>query len=117
MPRLPSPPVSQKLQETLKDYPGQIAEIRRVLSRLIEKPKHGTPPCERAIWLLEDTHSDFAIDAREELSMAESSAELEAIAQAKAYLMGPARSGGGGRGMCGLDDLWDNFQTYKEAFE
>lgn len=116
---LSPPPVPQKLREMLKDYPEYIAGLQQSLIRLIEKPMHGTPPFERAIWLLEDTLSTFAVDAREELSAVEGSDDAEAIARAraKAHLMGRARSSGAGGGMCGLDDLWNYFETHKEAFQ
>jgi hypothetical protein len=119
MSKQPSPPVPQKLREMLKDYPEYIAGLQQSLNRLIEKPLHGTPPFELATWLLEDTLGDFAIDARAELSAAEASGDPEAIAhaKAKAHLMGRARSGGAGGGMCDLDDLWDYFQVNKEAFQ
>ena len=114
---LPPPPVPQKLQEMLKDYPELIRELQDALDSYSKKP-NTLQPLDGAIWLLEDTLGGFAINARKELKAVEANDDPEAIAhaKAKAYLMGRARSGGAGGGMCGLDDLWEYFQTHKEAF-
>ena len=118
MSKLPPPPVPEKLREMLKDYPELIQEIRDTLDGYAKKP-NPLQPFDGALWLLEDTLSTFAVDAREELNAVEGSDDAEAIARAraKAHLMGRARSSSAGGGMCGLDDLWDYFETHKEAFQ
>lgn len=113
MPSLPSPPVPQKLREMLKDYPEHIAGLQQSLDRLIEKPMHGTPPFERAIWLLEGRLETFIAEARAELKVAEASGDVEAIANAKEkeFVMGYARAN------MWLPDLRAYFDDHKEAFE
>lgn len=117
MPNLPPPPVPQKLCEMLKDYPEHIAGLQQTLNRLIEKPMHGTPPFERAIWLLEGRLETFMSEARAELQAAEDSGDAQAIAGAKAkeLLMFRARSGSAGGGMLDLNELEAYFDVHKEA--
>ncbi|RMH94227.1 hypothetical protein EBB59_03020 [Lysobacter pythonis] len=101
----------------LKDYPEHVERLQQTLNRIIEKPMRGTPPFERAIWLLEGCLETFIFEARDELDAAEERGDAEAIAPAeeKIRLMFRARSGGGG--MLNLEDLWAYFQAYKEAFK
>ena len=117
MSNLPPAPVPQKLREMLKDYPEHIADIQLSLNRLIEKPLHGIPPFEEAVWLLEDALSAFISEARAELQAAEASGDAQAIAGAKAkeLLMFRARSGSAGGGMLDLNELEAYFDVHEEA--
>ena len=99
----------------LKDYPEHIASLQQSLNRLIEKPMYGTPPFERAIWLLEGRLETFIAEAREELQSAEASGDSEAVEKAKAkeLLMLRAYS----RGMHGLGELREYLNVPKGAFK
>lgn len=114
-PKLPPPPVPQKLREMLKDYPEHLERLQDALNYMIEKPSHGVMPFDRAIWLLEGELEEFISEARNELQAAEASGDAEAIERAKAkkFLMGSARH----QGIHDLDDLWAYFQANKGAFE
>lgn len=113
MPKLPSPPVPQKLQEMLKDYPELIRELQDTLDSYAKKP-NTLQPFDGAIWILEDTLGSFMSGAHEELMTAEAKGDAEAIQKAKAkdFAMGSARLN-----MGGMSDLFDYFQTPKEALE
>ena len=116
MPKLPPPPVPQRLREMLKDYPEHVRTLQNDLNELIAKPFRGTPIFEQAIWALEGALDTFIDEARTELHAAEASGDAEAIARAEAknLLMGRARS----KGRWIADDaLWEYFQANKEAFE
>lgn len=113
MPDLLPPPVPQKLREMLKDYPEYIAGLQQSLIRLIEKPLHGTPPFERAIWLLEGQLETFYSEARAELKAAEASGDVQAIQKAKEkeFTIGYAL------GNMWMPDLVAYFEAHKDAFE
>jgi hypothetical protein len=116
MPKLPPPPVPQRLREMLKDYPEHVRTLQNDLNELIAKPFRGTPIFEQAIWALEGALDTFIDEAGTELHAAEASGDAEAIARAEAknLLMGRARS----KGRWIADDaLWEYFQANKEAFE
>lgn len=83
MSQLPPPPVPQKLQEMLKDYPEYIHRLQSDLMRVITKPSKSTPPFEVAIWELEGTLATFISEARAELKAAETSGDAVAIARAE----------------------------------
>ncbi len=89
-----SPPVPQKLQEMLKDYPEYIDRLQNDLMRVITKPSKSTPPFEVAIWELEGTLETFISEARAELKAAEASGDRDAIARAKLKrsILGSARA-------------------------
>ena len=109
---IPPPPVPQKLQEMLKDYPQHLEELQKALNSVVEKPPHGTPPFEMAVWMLEDTLSAFMVDAREKLKAAEASGDAQAIAKAeeKRSVMGRALAN------MWMPDLRAYFEAHKEAF-
>jgi hypothetical protein len=109
----PSPPVPLKVRTILKDYPELIQELQEILNSYVRKPNH-LQPFDGAIWLLEDVLSDFMIKAGKELRVAEAIGDPIAIQKAKEKrsVMGTARAN-----MGGMPDLFDYFQTYKEAFE
>ena len=116
MPKLPPPPVPQRLREMLKDYPEHVRTLQNDLNELIAKPFRGTPIFEQATWALEGALDTFIDEAGTELHAAEASGDAEAIARAEAknLLMGRARS----KGRWIADDaLWEYFQANKEAFE
>lgn len=116
MPKLPPPPVPQRLREMFKDYPRHIDRLQEVLNYVAETSSAGVGPFDRAIWVLESRLGTFVDEARSELQTAEASGDAEAIARAKAkdLLMGRARS----KGRWIADDaLCEYFQTNKEAFE
>ncbi len=81
-----SSPVPKKLQEIFHDHPELIQEIQDGLDRLAANPKKGTPIFEQAVWLLEDSLSEFVARAREELNRAEASGSAEDIQKAQAKL-------------------------------
>ncbi|MGH8080017.1 MAG: hypothetical protein ACREP7_05540 [Lysobacter sp.] len=110
---LPLPPVPQRLRDMLKDYPEHINRLQNALNFAVERPA-GSPPFEIAVWALEDQIGGFIREAQTELESVESGGDAEKIAQANAkeLLMFQARSGG----MKGLHELWDYFQTHKNAF-
>ncbi|WP_122100668.1 hypothetical protein [Solilutibacter pythonis] len=110
MPMPPPPPVPRQLREMLKDYPEHVERLQQTLNRIIEKPMRGTPPFERAIWLLEGCLETFVSEVRDELEAAEESGDVEVIARAKSkeLLMGRARH----QGIYALDDLSNYFHTY-----
>lgn len=114
MPNPPPPPVPQKLREMLKDYPEHIERLQEVLNVIIQKPMYGTPPFERAIWLLEGRLETFIAEARAELKAAEASGDAEAIQQAKVKrsVMGTARANFGG-----MSDLRAYFDSHREALQ
>lgn len=112
MPTLPPPPVPQKLREMLKDYPEHIEALQQSLNQLVEKPKHGVPQFERAVWAIEDQLDVFFSEAKLKLEAAEAGGDAEAIAKAFQVerLMGAARLN-----MGGMPELWDYFQTHADA--
>ncbi|WP_226977820.1 MULTISPECIES: hypothetical protein [Xanthomonas] len=114
MKTLPPPPVPQKLREMLKDYPQYLDELQRTLNDVVAKPLHGTPLFEQAIWSLEGALSSFISEARDELKVAQSSSDPEAIrkAEAKVSLMLHARFSNGG--MSDLNEILAYFQAHKE---
>ncbi|MBB6244934.1 hypothetical protein [Rhodanobacter sp. MP1X3] len=118
MPNLPPPPVPQKLQEMLKDYPELIQELQDTLDSYVKKP-NPLQPFDGAIWLLEDTLSSFISEARDELKAAEAGADAQAISQAetKKLLMFRARSGSAGGGLLDLNELKVYFDANSRAFE
>ena len=89
-----SPPVPQKLREMLKDYPDNIQTLQAALNHVIEEPSSGIPVYEQATWVLKDTLSSFAVDAREELRAAQAAGDSEVIerAKSKASTFGYARA-------------------------
>ena len=119
MPSIPPPPVPQKLREMLKDYPEHLDEIQKTLNDIVEKPPHGTPPFEMAVWMLEDTLSAFVSEASEKLKAAETSGNAQAIAKAEAkqLLMFRARSGSAGGGLLDLNELKTYFDANSEVFQ
>lgn len=110
--RLPPPPVPARLREMLRDYPGHLQELQKALNDVVEKPSPVTPPFELAVWMLEDTLSDFVYKARDELQAAETSGDAAAIERAKKkkFAMGSARLN-----MGGMPDLHDYFEAHKDA--
>ena len=113
MSNLPSPPVPQKLREMLKDYPEHLARLQEVLDKYVHKPFH-LMLFDGAVWAIEGRLETFMSEARVELKAAEAKGDAEAIQKAKAkdFAMGSARLN-----MGGMSDLFDYFQTHKEAFE
>ncbi|WP_251044493.1 MULTISPECIES: hypothetical protein [unclassified Lysobacter] len=118
MSKLAPPPVPSVLREILKDYPEHIERLQELLAEFLE-PKLRLQPYDEAVWALEDAMSGFLGDANKELKAAEASGDAMAIekAAAKAKVMSRARSGNIGLGGRSLQELWEYFQTNKEAFE
>jgi hypothetical protein len=116
MPKLPPPPVPQKLREMLKDYPGHIERLQEVL-KPFATPKVRLMPFDEAIWALEGRLDTFISEARAELKAAEATGDMQAIerAEAKERLMFRAASGNGG--MRNLHELKLYFDAHKDAFE
>jgi hypothetical protein len=117
MPKLPPPPVPQRLREMLKDYPEHVRTLQNDLNELIAKPFRGTPIFEQAIWALEGALDTFIDEAGTELHAAEASGDAEAIARAEAKesLMFSARSSNDG--LCDLNELYAYFEANKGAFQ
>jgi hypothetical protein len=117
MSQLPPPPVPQKLQEMLKDYPEHIKTLQDNLNKVVAKRSPGIDPFDRAIWMLESSMDSFYSEAREELKTAEASGDAETISRAKEKekLMGRAGSSNGG--MKGLHELWSYFEVHKGEFK
>lgn len=110
---LPRPPVPQRLQEMLQDYPGHIGRLQEGLNTVVDKPSHLTPPFEVAVWVLESRLEAFYREAETELEAARAHGNPELIAQAdeKQRLMAK---------VCWkhvwLTDeaLWDYFQQHQD---
>jgi hypothetical protein len=97
---LPQPPIPQRLQELLKDYPTHLARIQEVLNNVVEDPLKLTPLFEQAIWALEDQTTAFIREAQTELEAAQEIGDADVIARAevKEELMFSARSVNDGLG-------------------
>jgi len=117
MPKLPPPPVPQRLREMLKDYPGHIDRLQEVLNYVVETSSAGVGPFDRAIWVLESRLGTFIDEAGTELHAAEASGDAEAIARAEAKesLMFSARSSNDG--LCDLNELYAYFEANRGAFQ
>jgi hypothetical protein len=115
VPKLPPPPVPQKLCEMLKDYPEHIERLQEVLNPF-SKPKIRLMPFDEAIWALEGRLETFIHEASEELKAAEATGDVQLIARAEAKerLMFRAASKNGG--MRDLNTLILYFDTHKKAF-
>jgi hypothetical protein len=109
-----SPPVPQRLQDMLKDYPELIEALAGTLNAAAANPR-GNPPYEMAVWALEDKLSRFISDARDELEAAEAGGDAQAIQRAddKLNLMFRARSPN--IGLRDLNGLWAYFNGAKET--
>lgn len=110
---LPRPPVPQRLQEMLKDYPGHIDRLQEALNTVINKPSFLTPPFEVAVWVLESRLEAFYREAETEFEDAQANGNPELIAQAdeKQRLMSKVCW----RHVWFTDEaLWDYFQQHQE---
>lgn len=114
---LPQPPIPQRLQELLKDYPGHLAWIQADLNDLVLNHAKSIPLFEQAIWDLEGRTSAFIREAQAELELVQETGDAEAIARAelKEELMFSARSLNDG--LKGLHELWDYFEENKGSFK
>jgi hypothetical protein len=114
---LPQPPIPQRLQELLKDYPGHLARIQEDLNDLVLNHAKSIPLFEQAIWDLEGRTSAFIREAQVELEVVQETGDAEAIAlaEAKASLMRRAADPNGG--LKGLHELWDFFQLHRELLK
>lgn len=115
MPKLPAPPVPQKLRELLEDYPECILQLQELLSEF-SKPKPRVQPSDEALWLLQDQLASFLFEAKDELTAAEASRDLAAIEKArqKKAVMLHAQA----RAQWITDKwFWNFFQENKEAFK
>ena len=115
MPKLPAPPVPQKLCELLKDYPEYIASLQDILDTF-SKPKPRLQPFDEAIWLLEDSLADFLAKASMELEAAKIGSDAVAIEQATKKVESLSLARGKFRWITD-EGLWNYFQDNKEAFE
>ncbi|MDT3472601.1 hypothetical protein [Stenotrophomonas maltophilia] len=107
-----SPPVPAKLREILKDYPGHIEQLQKVLNSVMDRRIRSIPPFEAAVWLLEDHLSGFISEARAELATADASGNPEAIAQAQGKVELMFFAGSGGIGLLRLDELRKHFDLH-----
>lgn len=114
--KLPPPPVPLRLREMLKDYPEHLERLQEVLNTAIDPAKVHLMPFDEAIWALEGRLETFISEARNELQAAEASGDAEAIERAKAKELLMGRASSKGRWL-GDEDLWQYFQTHKDAFE
>jgi hypothetical protein len=114
---LPQPPVPQRLQEMLKDYPDVIQQLQDCVNSVITDPVKAVPAFEVAMWRLEGALSGLLSQARKELGAAKTSGDLKAIeeAESKERLMSLARSSGGG--MSNLSELLTYFESSKGSNE
>lgn len=83
MSKRPTPPLPQKLQELLNDYPEDIAQLQALLN-LFAVPKPRLQPFDEAIWLLQDGLDSLLHTAQDELTAAEASGDAAAIEKARA---------------------------------
>lgn len=113
MPKLPPPPIPQKLREMLKDYPEHIERLQERLDAYVQRPAYPML-FDGAIWAIEGRLETFMSEARKELEVAEASGDAIAIAKAKAkdFVMGSAHLN-----TPAMPDLRAYFETYKGAFE
>src|SRR5687768_14030106 len=110
---LPRPPVPQRLQEMLQDYPEHIGRLQEVLNTVVDKPSHLTPPFDVAVWVLESRLEAFYREAETEFEAAQATGNIALIAQAheKQRLMAKA---------CGKyawftdEALWNYFQRHQD---
>lgn len=112
-PKLPPPPVPQKLREMLKDYPEHLERLQEVLIDAVDPARAHLMPFDEAIWALEGRLETFISEARNELQAAVANGDAEAIERAKAkeLLMLHARV------LPSLHDLREYFEENKEKFE
>lgn len=115
MPKLPAPPVPQKLRELLKDYPEYIASSQEILNTF-SKPAPRLQPFDEAVWLLEDGLADFLAKASMEWEAAKSGGDAVAIEQATKRVESLSLARGKFRWITD-EGLWNYFQENKEAFE
>ena len=111
---LPPIPIPPRLVELLKDYPDLVQEIRDTLDFYLKRPSY--QPLDGALWLLEDTLSDFISRVRDEVKHAENSGDKDAVvkAETKLSVMFRARSKNGG--LKDTNNICDYFEKYGEAF-
>ncbi len=114
-----APPIPRRLCELLKDYPGHLARIQKVLNNVVEDPLKLTPLFEQAIWALEDQTTVFIREAQAELEAAQEVGDADAIALAevKAKLMRRSGNSNDGLKLFFMDDLWDYFEANKESLK
>ncbi|HDS1831221.1 TPA: hypothetical protein UMU63_002752 [Stenotrophomonas maltophilia] len=96
----------------LKDYPGHIEQLQKVLNSVMDRRIRSIPPFEAAVWLLEDHLSGFISEARAELATADASGNPEAIAQAQGKVELMFFAGSGGIGLLRLDELRKHFDLH-----
>ncbi|WP_152239186.1 MULTISPECIES: hypothetical protein [Xanthomonas] len=77
-----SPPVPQKLQEILGEYPEKIQKLQNVLDNYCKNP-NPLMPFDGAVWILQDTLGSFILEAREELKNAKAGGDPLVIENAK----------------------------------
>ena len=94
MTNLSPPPVPEKLQELLKDYPGHIERLQEVLNNVVYDGRVLLMPFDQAIWALEGRLETFFREAQSELQAAQEEGQPEKITQAneKVRLMSRASS-------------------------
>ncbi|WP_369936392.1 hypothetical protein [Xanthomonas tesorieronis] len=79
---LPPPPVPQKLQEILREYPEKIQKLQDVLNNYCKNP-NPLMPFDGAVWILQDTLGSFISEVRDELKDAKANGDPLVIENAK----------------------------------
>jgi hypothetical protein len=115
---LPLPPIPQRLQEMLKDYPKHLQELQEELNYVLDDPKRARGSTnmafEEVIWGLERCLDAFIREAKDELETRQTSGDADAIARADAKLRLMFRARSGSAGMLNLSELREYIDQHLE---